>query len=200
MKTFLHVGCGSKKKSSTTTEFSSTGWDEIRLDIDPNAAPDIVGTMTNMEAVGDESVDAIFSSHNIEHLYAHEVPIACSEFLRVLKKDGFLVVTCPDLESVCALIAEDKLTDEAYLSPAGPITPLDILFGHRRSIGEGNHFMAHKCGFTRKVLTGTLITAGFKAVSIRRRKHPAYDLWAIASKIEISEAECEQIAENHFPI
>jgi hypothetical protein len=42
--------------------------------------PDIVGTMTDMSAVADASVDALFSSHNIEHLYPHEVPVALAEF------------------------------------------------------------------------------------------------------------------------
>jgi len=45
------------------------GWKEIRLDIDPANAPDILGTMLDMPAVADGSVDAIYSSHNIEHLY-----------------------------------------------------------------------------------------------------------------------------------
>jgi len=36
------------------------------------------------------------------------------------------MITCPDLQSVCALIAEDKLTDAAYNVPAGLIIPLDI--------------------------------------------------------------------------
>ena len=70
-----------------------------------------------------ESVDPVYSSHNIEHLYPHEVPLALAEFLRVLKPDGFFVVTCPDLKSDCKLIAKDKLTDAAYTSPAGPTPP-----------------------------------------------------------------------------
>ena len=101
-----------------------------RLDIDPAVQPDVIGTMTDMAAVASESVDAIFSSHNIEHLYPHEVPLALKEFLRVLKPDGFFVVTCPDLQSVCALVAQGKLTEAAYQSPAGPIAAIDILYGH----------------------------------------------------------------------
>ncbi len=97
MKTFLHVGCGPKRKNQTTKGFNTPDWTELRFDIDDSVAPDIIGTMTDMSAVASESVDAIFSSHNIEHLYAHEVPVALAEFLRVLKPDGFLVVTCPDL-------------------------------------------------------------------------------------------------------
>jgi hypothetical protein len=90
----------------------------------------------------------------------------------VLRPDGFLVVTCPDLQSVCTLVAEDKLTEPAYTAPAGPITPLDILYGHRASMARGNLFMAHRCGFTQKVLTGTLQAHGFANTASLRRGHP----------------------------
>lgn len=87
-----------------------------------------------MADVASESVEALFSSHNIEHLYPHEVPVALAEFKRVLKADGFVVITCPDLQSICALVAEDKLTEAAYVSPAGPIAPIDMLYGLRSSM------------------------------------------------------------------
>ena len=199
MKTFLHVGCGPKRKDQTTRGFNTAEWNEQRLDIDEGVNPDIVGTMTDMSAVPDASVDAIFSSHNIEHLYAHEVPLALAEFNRVLKSDGFVVITCPDLQSVCALVAQDKLTEAAYSSPAGPIAPIDILYGHRPPMARGNLYMAHRCGFTQKVLTGTLQAAGFVAVAAKRREHPYYDLWAVASKEPMEEAELRALALAHFP-
>src|SRR5665213_540831 len=37
---------------------------------------------------------------------------------------------------------------DRYTSPAGPITPLDMLFGHSDSIASGHLYMAHKTGFT----------------------------------------------------
>jgi len=98
MPRFLHVGCGPKSKDRTTRAFNTTEWEEVRLDIDQSVKPDIIGTMTDMSSVQSASMDAIFSSHNIEHLYPHEVALALSEFKRVLKPDGFLVVTCPDLQ------------------------------------------------------------------------------------------------------
>lgn len=199
MQTFLHVGCGPKRKDRTTAAFNTPEWNEVRLDIDQSVSPDITGTMTDMSKVADASVDAVFSSHNIEHLYPHEVPLALKEFLRVLRPDGFLVVTCPDLQSVCALVAEDKLTEPAYDSPAGPITPLDILYGHRPPMAQGNLYMAHRCGFTRKVLTGTLQACGFAAVGAKRRVHPFYDLWAVATKSAMSEDAVKQLALAHFP-
>jgi len=196
MKTFLHVGCGPKRKDRTTTGFAD--WNELRFDIDESVQPDLVGTMTDMSSVSSESVDAVFSSHNIEHLYPHEVPIALSEFLRVLKPDGFAVITCPDLQAVCALVAEDKLTEPAYTSPAGPIAPIDILYGHRPPMARGNLYMSHRCGFTEKVLSSTLRTSGFAHVATMKRGAPYFDLWALASKANMSDEALRSLAQLHF--
>ena len=97
MPRFLHVGCGQKRIDRTP--FAGSNWDEIRLDINPDNSPDIIGTMLDMSAIDSGSVDAVFSSHNIEHLYPHEVPTALIEFKRVLSPGGFALITCPDLQS-----------------------------------------------------------------------------------------------------
>jgi hypothetical protein len=197
MKSFLHVGCGPKRKDQTTKGFNTDEWHEIRFDIDESVQPDLVGTMTDMSSVATESVDALFSSHNIEHLYPHEVPVALAEFSRVLNADGFVVITCPDLQSVCALVAEDKLADAAYVSPAGPITPLDILYGHRPAMSRGNLYMAHRCGFTKKTLSADLQAAGFATVgAIVRPEH--FDLWAIASKKAMSQEEFMELFKSQL--
>jgi hypothetical protein len=197
-KVFLHVGCGSNAKEHTTAAFAGSTWRELRLDIDPAVKPDIVGTMTSMVAVADQSVDAVFSSHNIEHLYPHEIPVAIAEFMRVLKSDGFAVITCPDLQSVAVLVAQDKLTEPAYVSPAGPIAPLDILYGYRPSMAAGNLFMAHRSGFTERVLRNTLLSGGFASVASRRRP-AAFDLWAVAVKSATPEAALRALAMEHIP-
>ena len=178
---FLHVGCGGQRQEDTLPIFNDGNWDEIRLDIDPAAQPDFLGSMTDLSALAEASVDAIYSSHNIEHLYPHEVSIALREFLRVLRADGFMVVTCPDLQSVCSLVAQNRLTETIYVSPAGPIAPLDILYGHRKAIEQGQTGMAHRGGFTRDSLVAALQCAGFGTVSaICRAEH--FDLWAFAAK------------------
>lgn len=198
-KTILHVGPGHRKNGSKLPQvFITPDWCEVRLDIDPDNEPDIVGSMLDMAAVENGSVDAIYSAHNIEHVYAHEVPIVLKEFLRVLKPDGFLLVTCPDLQTVCALVAEDKLTDAAYTSQAGPITPLDILYGHRDALAHGHHYMAHKCGFTEKTLTQALQSAGFRSIASMRRPR-GFDLWVVASKRTMDEAEIRELAGKVLP-
>lgn len=199
MPHLLHIGCGPKTKAQTTPGFNTPGWIETRLDIDPAVEPDIQGSMTDLSAVADASTDALFSSHNIEHLYPHQVPVALAEFHRVLTPEGFAVITCPDLQGVCALIAEDKLLEPAYTSPAGPIAPLDILYGHRPSLARGNHYMAHQCGFTERVLIGVLQQAGFASIASRRRAAPYFDLWAVASKQALEEGALRALAAGHIP-
>jgi len=180
MKKVLHVGSGPKTLTGIPARFDPVEWEEVRLDINPAIKPDIVSSTTDMAAVESASMDAVFSFHNIEHLYAHEVPLALAEFKRVLKPDGFLLVVCPDLQEVARLVAADKLTEAAYNSPAGPIAPLDIIYGPRAPMARGNLFVAHRCGFTQTVLVGTLKAAGFQAIAVKRRPQ-AFDLWAIAS-------------------
>lgn len=192
----LHVGCGPKHIEDTP--FDRQNWQEVRLDVNPSVQPDVVGTMTNMQLVSDSSVDAIFSSHNIEHLYPHDVPVALAEFHRVLKSDGFILLTCPDLKSVCSLVANDKLTDAAYISGQGPISPLDILYGHRASMKAGNLYMAHRCGFTKKVLAYTLAQAGFSAAV--KSRPTFFDLWAVALKGSVAESDrLEQLCSLYLP-
>lgn len=199
MKTFLHVGCGPKRKDRTTAGFNSPDWVEQRLDIDPSVSPDIVGTMTDMSQVPSGSMDAVFSSHNLEHLYLHEVRKAVAEFSRVLKPDGFVVLTCPDLQSVCALVAQDKLLDSLYVSEAGPVAPLDILYGHRATLASGNLFMAHRSGFTQTTLRMTFENAGFAGTATMRRVHPHFDLFALACKGATDESSMRWLAAQHFP-
>jgi len=59
--------------------------------------------------------------------------------------------------------------------------------------------MAHRCGFTKKVLTGTLQFAGFEMEVPLQWAPPAYDLWAGAAKPPITEQAILAIAAEHFP-
>lgn len=161
--------------------FQTPQWREVRLDVDPNVRPDIVASITAMPMVVSRTYDAVWSSHNLEHLHAHEVPLALAEFARVLKPDGFLFLTLPDLQRVAEMIAADKLDHIAYQSPAGPIAPIDMIYGHRASLAQGNLHMAHKTGFSAKTLKLALSRAGFPFAWISRiKKH--FILSAIAFK------------------
>src|SRR5579863_7934974 len=125
----LHVGCGAPSRDSLHPRFHGPEWREIRVDLDPNVKPDIVASIADLHGIPDASADAIWSSHNLEHLCAHEVPLALGAFFRVLKPAGQVLITLPDLQQVAEFIVAGKLDEVVYESPAGPITPLDCVFG-----------------------------------------------------------------------
>jgi|SRR5271156_5846428 len=179
-KTVLNVGCGYPLRQKLHRHFHGPEWCELRLDLDPAVEPDIVCSITDMGPVAADSVDAVWSSHNLEHLQRHEVPLALAEFLRVLKPHGLLLLTLPDLQQVARLIVEDRLEESAYVSQSGPITPLDMIFGHTASLARGNQFMAHRTGFTARSLHRLLIETGFVEVTLRQ--DPSFDLWATGYK------------------
>jgi len=155
--------------------FPSDEWRVLRLDIDPGVKPDVVASITDMAAVADASVDVVWSSHNLEHLFAHEVPQALGEFWRVLKPGGRALIMVPDLQQVALRVAEDRSDEPLYESAAGAIFPLDVIYGHPEALASGNHFMAHRTGFTARRLGTALMQAGFEPVFVRRRVE-AYEL------------------------
>jgi hypothetical protein len=199
----LHVGCGVYLREKLPPVFRNAGWREIRLDIDPDVTPDFVASITDMHAISDGTIDAVYSSHNVEHLYPHEVPLALREMRRVLKTVGFALIKLPDLQEVARHVAEGRLEDQLYMSPMGPIAPLDILYGHRASLAGGNAFMAHRTGFTGKTLGAALVAAGFAAVLVQRDP-PAFCLTAVAfsgapSTEQVANAQARMLPDQARP-
>jgi predicted SAM-dependent methyltransferase len=195
----LHVGCGQATiEHIAVAGFRESTWREIRLDADESVAPDIVGTMTEMPSVPTAAVDAVFSSHGIEHLYWHDVPRALAEFRRVLTDSGFVVVTCPDLQAAAKMIAEDRVFDTAYISPAGPITPFDMVYSYRPFVEANPEWMSHHCGFTLTTLVAVLREAGFAQVR-GYRYEGGFDLWVLASKSPRNAEEMAALAVDYLP-
>ncbi len=177
----LHVGCGAPDPNKVPAAFfPASSWRELRLDIDPGVSPDIQAPITEMPMVADASVDGVWSAHNLEHLAAHEVPLALAEFYRVRCPGGFALVTMPDLQQVASLVAQGNLEDPADLSAMGPIAPLDMLYGFRPALAAGNVFMGHRTGFTVGTLQSHLERAGFVDVKVQRDGR--FALWATGVK------------------
>jgi SAM-dependent methyltransferase len=163
-RTVLVAGSGAE----SLPEWEAQGYTVIRLDIAPHTKPDILASMTDIgdisPIVAGGEVDVVFCCHALEHLYPHEVQHALSEFKRVLKPGGVVVILVPDLEDV-------KPTEEILDYPeAGPISGLHLFYGDASQIPQFP-FMAHHCGFVKETLKRALDIAGFAVTKAERMTH-----------------------------
>ena len=174
----LHVGCGHRSPARLHRIFRTAAWRELRLDIDPSVEPDIIASIVDLSTLETGSCDAIWCSHNLEHLCEHEVAKALSEFRRVLAPNGFALIRSPDLGAVAEIILAHGLDHVVYQAPAGPITAADMLYGHSALIAKGNVFMRHGTGFTSERLARVLHDAGFLLACTGRTAD--FTVWAAA--------------------
>lgn len=153
----LHAGSGGEPLPAYLEGGAN---DVVTVDIDPGKGPDIVGDIRDLGDIG--SFDVVYCSHTLEHLSWSDVDRALREFRRVLLPGGVLIVWVPDLDGV-------RPTEEVvFVSPAGPITGVDLYWGHRESIDRGAHAMTHKSGFVAETLRRKLEGAGFPHVEVKR--------------------------------
>lgn len=189
---FLNVGGGSKKHALPGI---FKGWDHVLLDIDPESDADLVCDARSLIAtVRENSFDAVLCSHNLEHYAAHDVPVVLENFVGVLKDTGFVYIQVPNLTKVFERMVDGGDLDTVmYNSPAGPITALDMLFGHAGIIADsGTDFMMHKTGFTAKTLGNALYHSGFPHIFVGTQN---LELFAFAFKNKPSE---EQMTTLHL--
>src|SRR5579862_5439816 len=145
------------------------GWQQLRVDIDPAVSPDVVASITDLSQIPSGAADAFWSAHCVEHLYAHSIGEALSEFYRILADGGFGCIIVPDLQAIARYIAEDKAHEVIYTSPAGPITAHDMVYGLGSALALGRATMAHRSGFTPSLMIQRLRALQFGEVILRRR-------------------------------
>jgi SAM-dependent methyltransferase len=177
-KLLVNLGSGPKGFAWLPTIFAD--WRQFRVDVDPDVAPDLVADITDLSGIPSGSVDAVWAAHCIEHLYLHEVGAAIAEAHRILAEDGFLCLIVPDLQSIASFIADDRLHEVIYRSPAGPVTAHDMLFGFGPALAQGRSSMAHNCGFTPGLLLQKLQESPFAEILLRRRAN--HELAGLARK------------------
>ena len=189
-KTVLNIGSGRNSIHQDTDFFA--GWCEIRADI-AQVNPDVVTDIRTLENVSDQSVDAIWASHVIEHCHWHEQPMIMNSFRRVLKSQGFAVIKVPDLGALSDHIQHDLLKPVYHLPNGVGITAIDILYGHRPALDPTcpiyNPAMNHRMGFNFKLLQQLIQQHEFNGV-IRRHD---FELTAVIWK-----TSCPEILTNNI--
>lgn len=179
-KNLLHIGFGGQRVTDSQFGQDLTGYKEITLDIDKSSNPDIVASFTDLSALPSDSMDCIFLSHALEHIDSHEVATALRGFERLLKADGFARIIVPNMKIPAQMIADGKPDEVLYMSGMGPITALDMFYGHRASIVNGKDGMRHKMSFTKELFEKIFAELGTPAevveqgydIIVNMRKRP----------------------------
>jgi len=182
-KRVLNVGGGNTKAALDPLRYKDMR--QFILDIDPRVQPNICCDALEMDKkIKRGSFDAVFCSHNLEHYYAHHVPVVLSGMFYVLKSGGFVEIRVPDILAAVAMMTERgfDLEDRLYVSPGGPISTLDVIYGWRLEIQRSNQpWYAHKTAFTPKSLHRVLTEAGFTNLEIYKCPE-IFELQAIGHK------------------
>ena len=140
----LHLGAGDSKLRGL-----------INCDLF-NPKADLKIDATNLSMIDDGSVDWIESHHLIEHLSFQETDRALTEWNRVLRNRGLLVLTCPDILRICM-----DWIKYSTLYPFFP-RPEKLDYMAKMLVGSQEHEgMFHKNAFDSRRISRILSKHGF---------------------------------------
>lgn len=125
---------------------------------------------------GDNVFDEIFSRHFFEHLHPWEAEDTLKEWHRVLKKDGIIVMSLPDLDFH---IKQFHAIGDSELMARKVSNRDHALAGLYGWCDRKHPWMAHRWGYTRESLK-VLLSKYFKVIEFQKCK--ACDISVIAKE------------------
>ena len=149
----LNLGCGDKLLPGYVNVDIAESRRGVR--------PDVLCDLRRLSAFESDSADEILSVHVVEHFWRWEIADILSEWCRVLKPGGAMIVECPNLATAC----EELLKDPAGRSGPGPEgqRTMWVLYGDPSWKDE---LMCHRWGYTPESLSQVMQDAGL--VDVRR--------------------------------
>jgi len=179
-KKVLYLGSGGDRNNPAPHVFPD--FEVVALDADESCNPDVLLDMCKLKELPADSFDGVASSHSLEHVFEHQVPIVLEGVMHVLKRNGQVFFAVPDIKKAARFLADHDYDEHVYISPAGPIRALDMLYGYSRMIANGCDLMGHKTGFTPKSMQDALERAGFIHVNIETGPLTWVDIHATGRK------------------
>lgn len=133
---------------------TSEGW--TILDVENRPEVDIICDASLLDTISDETVSEIYASHVVEHFHYgldNHLIKTLTEWYRVLEPGGRLLVSVPDLKTLCWL----------FLNPDFSVYErhhiMRIMFG-----GQTNLYDVHYVGFDFEILGSYLQEVGFRQI------------------------------------
>jgi len=137
-KRCLYLGCGDKYIDNF-----------VNIDISSNSKADIIADVTKLEDFDEYSIDLIYTCHMLEHISRHIYKDILKLWYNILKKEGTLRISVPDLYSLAKYYVENKNIDEVR----------GCIYG-----GQRNEYDYHYFGYDFDSLKKDLEELGFKDV------------------------------------
>jgi SAM-dependent methyltransferase len=142
--TAYNLGCGNKKWD---------GW--INVDLHSDIA-DIKCDLRNLEIASD-SADAVAAIHVLEHFYEWEVFDVLTEWKRILKPNGKMILELPCMDKVFAYVHNCVVNKQ----PLQPFMTLLALYGDPK---HKQPAMCHKWGWFQEPLRQMLESVGMERI------------------------------------
>lgn len=128
------------------------------LDIEDRPEVDFIGDACDLSQFPDGSITSLYASHVLEHFYYglnNELITVLQEWYRVLAPGGKLLLSVPDLKTLCWLYSNPNtsMMERHHL--------MRIMFG-----GHTNQYDVHKVGFDIDTLALYLVKSGFDDMEV----------------------------------
>ncbi len=138
-KVYIHLGCG---------PIDAKGF--INVDVIPYSHIHYIQQVEDLNIFPDEYADLIYACHVLEHISHNKISEVLKEWQRVLKKNGVLRISVPDIDKLIDVYFAEEKNISAIIGP---------LMG-----GQDNPYNFHKSVFNKSYLTELLLSSGFREV------------------------------------
>ncbi len=194
---FLFVCCAPDGAEPPTPAVGRTAlWRELRVDIGPDDACAALDSLSKLAACAAASVDALYCADTLEQLHDDDLAAMLAQFRRVLKPDGYAVISSaegPAQGDASAGHAQDSAGAAASLPP-----PYPRAANVGTPDGVASPAANHAGSVNLTALLGMLQRAGFPTVAGKRRAQPRH-LWVVASKCVLAQTDIAQRAARLLP-
>lgn len=127
------------------------GWKIFNVNAGPHV--DFVGDILDLSRFADGSVDEIYASHVLEHVWLEQAKAVLRAFARILAPGGRLMLSVPDLPTLCRIYLDPRLSQKQSMQVMG------MIYGAHLDEHD-----IHHAGYDETLMRAILTEAGFRRI------------------------------------